>query len=49
VAEESTAWQAGSDLGNASTTSATAELYMGLPASLVLTLPPLAGLIPAPV
>lgn len=39
----------GSDLGNASTTSATAEPYMGLPASLVLTLPPLAGLILGPV
>jgi 1,4-alpha-glucan branching enzyme len=38
----------GSELGNASTTSATAEPYMGLPASLVLTLPPLAGLILAP-
>jgi len=39
----------GGDLGNASTTSTTAAPHMGLPASLVLTLPPLAGLILAPV
>jgi 1,4-alpha-glucan branching enzyme len=39
----------GSDLGNDGTLIAHAETWMGRPASLVLTLPPLAGIVLAPV
>jgi len=35
----------GSDLGNAQLLDATAQEHMGRPASLVLTLPPLGGLV----
>jgi 1,4-alpha-glucan branching enzyme len=38
----------GSDLGNAGNLQATAEPWMGRPASLVMTVPPLAGVVIAP-